>query len=174
MPKNTDIPVAEIKYFADKNGKLFTVMEQSETHVRILLQGGGFTNTLPNNEFVRNFTPIVGNPFSALKPVRITADWFEPGVSVAAYSAGELWNGWAVPYFTHEAVLELMKLMPDMPMEYVVNKDAFVSRLVGVPEEDSEMVVPGEFCDTVNGRKKLYPVGAWNWCWDEVDEPAIA
>lgn len=82
------------------------------------------------------------------------------------YTDGTLWNGWECPWFTKEVAEQIMKdLRGDgAETEYNENTDSYSVML----PDSVEDVFDGEYVDTEDGVKHLYPIGAWCWIWDEV------
>lgn len=97
-----------------------------------------------------------------------TIDGFAP--AYIGYTDGDLWNGWATPYFTFE---EARKVQADCnkdtehPMFYDKEKDEFRKRYEDYEEPD---VWKGENIQTEDGIKHLYGIGAYSWVWDAVND----
>lgn len=96
----------------------------------------------------------------------------------------EYWNGWACPYFTKEQADRFVDAYNEIVTGEIgsdsINKgrydrqqDAFV--FFNESAEEDEVFV----AETIGGRK-LYPIGAFSWCWwieendDDVPEERIA
>jgi len=78
------------------------------------------------------------------------------------WTDGTLWNGWAKPDFEFAAAEEVTKLFGG---EYRADLDAFVTNLEGEGNEvwRSVMIL------TLDGiERRVYPIGAAAWVWDEV------
>lgn len=77
------------------------------------------------------------------------------------FTLGETWNGWARPYFTFEQALRILEAHHSRGQKgwYDESEDAF-SFEMGEGEVDS---FPAE---SIEGRK-LYPIGAGCWIWEE-------
>jgi len=92
--------------------------------------------------------------------------------SVEGWTTGDLWNGWATPFFEkaagEEALRELEASYAEMNQKYVWSYDpkgdAFVLR---DPNWDEPERITGEWTETPEGRKKLYGIGAYSWTWTE-------
>lgn len=86
------------------------------------------------------------------------------------YTNGDLWNGWATPYFTLEEAQKLQNDFNqgiDTPMFYDVVKDEFRVQYDG---DDEPYIWKGEDIQTVDGIKHLYGIGAYSHIWDELDD----
>lgn len=86
------------------------------------------------------------------------------------YTSGDLWNGWACPYFTLEVGKQMCADFTDDDYEcyrffYDEDTDTFFKHDV----EENEFIIIGSSCNvmTVDGELKLYDIGAFNWVWDE-------
>jgi hypothetical protein len=84
------------------------------------------------------------------------------------YTTGNLWNGWGTPSFTFRTAMRLMKLFNASNKEscgdelvYDKKGDQFVYWSQG---EVYSYFKP-EYIDTKDGRKKVYGIGAYCWCW---------
>lgn len=84
------------------------------------------------------------------------------------YTNGDLWNGWATPYFTLE---EAQKLQAEfnqgdgLRMFYDCQTDKFILQY---EDEDEPYVWEGEDIQTVDGKLHLYGIGAYSHIWDEL------
>jgi len=96
------------------------------------------------------------------------------GKKFNGYTFGDDWNGWAVPYFetqeTYEIARELggRKVYDKKPYfmfpEHGENEGSYADLTDG-PYKQQEI-------KTEDGKKNVYPVGAYNWVWEEVDAMA--
>lgn len=79
-----------------------------------------------------------------------------------AYTNEENWNGWACPYFSFEGAQHLAEAWRGRgwPASYNEARDVFAFWMQ--PEEEPESFAAVE----VDGRK-LYPIGAFSWMWEE-------
>ena len=87
------------------------------------------------------------------------------------YTNGDRWNGWATPYFEFAEALVIMAEYnidrPECPMTYNKITDTFY---VAETEYTSECVWEGFDCQTEEGIKHLYGIGAYSWIWDDVTD----
>lgn len=93
----------------------------------------------------------------------------DDGPIYIGYTNGDLWNGWATPYFTLEEAQKIQKEFSqgtDFPMLYDVNKDEFRIQY----DDDEPYIWKGEDMQTAEGIKHLYGIGAYSHIWDELDE----
>lgn len=80
------------------------------------------------------------------------------------WTTGELWNGWAVPYFEYEEAERVVEEVAAAELQgrYDRDRDAFVF----VNENEQEQEYAAESIDTPQGQRKAYPIGAREWIWD--------
>lgn len=153
------VPVREMRLFADASGRLVeTLWTSTRDTVEFSAQGGGFVHKMARAEFENNFMPAA-LPGFALKAV--SADWLPEGLKVPAYTNGQRWNGWAMPYFTLAAAQSLQPHMPDL--RYDNERDAFVSK--AYDDDVEEEVFASETLVIDEHAIKVYAVGAGSWCW---------
>lgn len=84
------------------------------------------------------------------------------------YTDGTLWNGWATPWFTKEVAEELIKTMQWYDGQwatYTEGNDSFC-----ICDEHCEIIEEYKGKDfIIDGEElHLYPIGAWNWVWDNI------
>ena len=102
--------------------------------------------------------------------VRKSVFYIDETPAYVGYTNGDLWNGWATPYFTLE---EAQKIQAEwnkgveFPMLYDVSKDEFCVKYDG---DDEPYIWKGEDIKTVDGIKHLYGIGAYSHIWDELDD----
>lgn len=87
------------------------------------------------------------------------------------YTDGTLWNGWECPWFTKEVTEQIMQDLnkDDVKTEYDGERDSYIVHQVdGEPD-----VFDGADVVTDDGIQRLYPIGAWCWIWDEVQEEYV-
>ena len=103
---------------------------------------------------------------------------------IEGYTSGYRWNGWGCPYFTLDAGLRLVEVQkqlvreaidgnyPYFTLEYDAERDAF---LLGYKDEPTDELIEGQNLEVVDAvtrdGMKLYPIGASNWCWYQLDKP---
>ena len=86
------------------------------------------------------------------------------------YTDGTLWNGWATPYFEKSEALRVMEEYnknTESPIFYNEEYDTFYH--FGTDSYSGEMW-KGEKCQTEEGIKVLYGIGAYCWVWDSVND----
>ena len=81
------------------------------------------------------------------------------------FSMDEEWNGWACPYFTFEQAQQLVNVYGEGGLKawYDEASDAFSFEIDGNSLEETDT-----FPMSVIDGKKLYPIGAFCWIWEEV------
>lgn len=87
--------------------------------------------------------------------------------SFDGFSSGEDWNGWACPYFTSEQAQRIVDAHCKLGRKAWYDKveDQFVFDF-SHDENNEPDTFPAEEVD----GKKLYPVGAFCWIWEEAFE----
>lgn len=151
------------KLFVNHEGyKVQIFSDEVDNVIEFCSQGGGFAKRMPREEFFREFKPYDVPKYS---PRDASLEHFEEGVSLATWSNGQSWNGWAMPYFTYEQGLEVIKLFPELRFD--AGQDAFVWNDPTVEEDE---VYPGKIIETESGPLKAYPIGTGSWTWEWADE----
>lgn len=82
----------------------------------------------------------------------------------AGFTLGESWNGWARPYFTFEQAQHLVEAhrLHGGKAWYDETQDAFAFEV----NQDEVDTFPAEVVE----NRKLYPIGAGCWIWEEAAE----
>lgn len=144
--------------YVDSNGFRAQIVERTGSEVRFCAQGGGFVLRMPASEFDELFRKAA---LPCFEQVEVWADWLPPSLKLAAFSNGDRWNGFAVPYFPLESAQELAKHMPGL--RYDAARDAFLI------EEEGDEGACGVFevctLEVDGSAVKAYPIGAGAWCW---------
>lgn len=85
------------------------------------------------------------------------------------YSTGDMWNGWECPLFSFEVAQQLMTIFNKLGLDNMIYKpDSFICKnLEDLPESES-------FEGIMVEDQKLYPIGAYCWCWREAEEMSLA
>lgn len=152
-------PTCELRLFADEAGRLVEVLWTStDETVEFSAQGGGFVHKASRTEFEKRFKPAAPLAFSLQA---VSAEWLPDNLTLPAYTNGQRWNGWAMPYFTAAAAHSLLPHMPDL--RYDSARDAFVSK--SYEDQFEEDVFASETLVIDGHAIKVYPVGAGSWCW---------
>ena len=155
-----DIPVRKQQLFADEAGRLVEVVGTATGDiVEFCSQGGGFLNKAPHAEFDKHFKPATLPAFSLCA---VSAEWLPPGLTFAAYSKGQRWNGWAMPYFPAESAMALREHLPGLC--YDATRDVFVDD--SEENEPDEVIFPAEEIIVDGKPVKVYAIGAGYWCWE--------
>lgn len=95
----------------------------------------------------------------------------ENGNQYEGYTKGEHWNGWECPRFTKEVGLQIVEEINtfDSKAWFDESKDKFCFDLDNTGEDIYEFegynIKVGD-----GGTLHVYPIGAWCWIWDEVEE----
>lgn len=156
-----------MKRYRNLETNQFVIIDRDEeSSVTFYPEGWGFLHRLPAEVFYQHHVEDDSEP--QFQRELISADWME--ACFFAYSKGVRWNGWAVPHFTFEQMMEITKLMPDavrvvdgIPdqparfQEYDFNEEEWVD----VPRVD--ILFPDGPIDT-------YRLGN-GWCWEVVEFP---
>ena len=85
------------------------------------------------------------------------------GKKFKGYTFNGDWNGWAVPYFERDETYEIARALGGRKIYYPPTSFLF-------PDEDEEY--KRQKIKTVDGEKTVYPIGAYNWVWEEVEAKA--
>lgn len=129
-------------------------------------QGGGFQHSVTIKEWDANFRVAKKPVFAKAK---VTGEWLDDGVKVECYSNGNVWNGWAMPYFTKKQADAYMKLQnaADLvpTMRYDAKQDAYI---VGEGEEMETYVMECIMVPCRGGEKQIevYGIGSGGWTWE--------
>lgn len=154
------------RLFKDAQGKLFETSGPNEDPVQFCTQGGGWACSMPYEDFHRTFKP---GELPEFRPVLVTGDWWEHYPEyppIRAYSNGRRWNGWAVPYFTLEAAIEVATRLPKW-FHYFPLTGLFVK--FGEPDSGEEnSVIHPETIEVDGAMVTVYRMGD-GYCWDIVD-----
>ena len=100
------------------------------------------------------------------KGLFVIEDWFGP---YPGYTDGERWNGWATPYFEYDIALQMIEdwnATEGMTAYYAADNDQFCFRS---QSDDDWECFPSVTCEVDNQTRKLYPVGAFCWIWDDAN-----
>lgn len=89
----------------------------------------------------------------------------------AGYTQGEDWNGFACPYFTFEQAQLLVKayIQSGGRAWYEIELDAFCFE---VNTDEGGKIVDSYLPEEIE-RKKVYPIGAFCWRWEENNEAQV-
>lgn len=160
MQTNTNaLSKREPRLLADEAGHLVEVLGTSTADtVEFSAQGGGFVHKASRDEFEKRFKPAALPAFSLQA---VSAEWLPDDLKLPAYTNGQRWNGWAMPYFPAEAAHALLEHMPDL--RYDAAQDAFVSK--SYDDETENDVFPAQELVVEGATVKVYAIGAGSWCW---------
>ncbi len=154
-----DQPKSEQRLFTDEAGRLVErLWTSTDDTVEFSAQGGGFVHKISRTEFEKRFKPATLPSFSLHA---VSAEWLPDDLKLPAYTNGQRWIGWAMPFFPAEAAHALLEHMPDL--RYDTARDAFVSKAYDDESEDD--VFPAQMLVVEGATVKVYAVGAGSWCW---------
>jgi len=85
----------------------------------------------------------------------------EDGTQIEGYTDGCTWNGWAMPYFTKENAIEVLKEYPGNESD---DEDAY--RNYSFPPEDSFYIINPDTGTPI----EVWGIGSGAWCWEEIAE----
>lgn len=81
------------------------------------------------------------------------------------WTRGQLWNGWAMPYFEFSEAQRVIEALTDPKGKYDAERDCFVS----ANGDGEEEIWQAERIAVLGGQHvKVYGIGAGAWIWDEV------
>lgn len=90
------------------------------------------------------------------------------------YTTGRLWNGWATPHFELDEAMRVMQGFNETA-EYPMQYDEVYDQFYILDTETTELEAwKGENCQTTEGMKHLYGIGAACWIWDEEETEPVA
>lgn len=107
------------------------------------------------------------------KKIIVEMDWFaanDEKDAFVAYDLGNLWNGAACPAFDKETADEIMAITnasneKERTPEKMVFEDGCYRCYEYDNDDDDYLVLVEEFKAIDIDGKKLYPIGAYSWCW---------
>lgn len=82
------------------------------------------------------------------------------------WTDGTLWNGWATPHFELTEAKKVIKALHPAKASFDEAKDAFITES---PDGEQEVWEANQIKLPDGTQLKVYPVGAWAWCWDEIE-----
>lgn len=90
------------------------------------------------------------------------------------FTVGDSWNGWATPLFTFEQAQRIVAAWQEQGWEarYDEAKDAFVFS-INQDFETGQSDKFEEFAPVERDGRKLYPVGAFAWTWEDAGAVTI-
>ncbi|EAZ96999.1 hypothetical protein [Marinobacter sp. ELB17] len=129
--------------------------------------GGGFTRTLPEQEFLEHFRFVEPSEFEGVE-YRAGQfdldDYFE--TPLHGYTRGLLWNGFAEPVFELAQVAQIAKAFPGIA--YNPERDMVLVDQGDSVEDDCRYELYAGISILVDGQiKRAYPVGTGCWTWVE-------
>ncbi len=99
---------------------------------------------------------LLYNIIPKLKKAKAGEFSLDGGNIYKGYTNGGIWNGWECPYFEKE---EADKIAKDYNGEFVDDTYVF-------PNDDDD-VYESENLETVDGKKKVWAIGAYAWVWEK-------
>ena len=95
--------------------------------------------------------------------------------SYIGYTNGDLWNGWATPYFElSEARKVMTDYNQDRDQDEKMTFDSVTDRFIIPYDEYEYEEEKGYDIDTEDGMKHLYGIGAYSWIWDTYSAEEVA
>ncbi|GAB4523355.1 MAG: hypothetical protein OHK0046_36950 [Anaerolineae bacterium] len=86
------------------------------------------------------------------------------------YTAGEMWNGWACPFFEREEAEKVLSASEANGYRWEHNAvdDTYIVRHVDDPADyEAEIISPVTIQVNDIGTIKAYAIGAYSWTWQE-------
>ena len=96
------------------------------------------------------------------------------GAPLVGWTRGERWNGWACPRFELAEAHQIAAANNAVAGEWRFTFDAATATFTlhdATNPDDPEHFAP-EPLETAEGLRTVYAIGAWAWCWDEIEEAA--
>lgn len=124
--------------------------------------GGGFQKSISLERFLAEFKEETEPP-----KMRAATFQIESGEQYPGFHKGDLWNGWAMPLFTHEVVVKMAEdtNMEGYSLEYVPATDEWLYVNQDYADEGPD-TYPAEVITVDGVEHKVFAVGAGFWCWD--------
>jgi hypothetical protein len=93
-----------------------------------------------------------------------------PGHVFNGFTIGNMWNGWARPFFTYDEAQRIVAAHKEQGLNayYDHESDGFAFE-VSCPSGDYDLFHKMEIASM-----RLYPVGSGNWIWEEAVEECQA
>jgi hypothetical protein len=144
--------------YTNGGGVVVEVLARDGGKVVFREEGGLLDLTVSEAAFDREFTRHRRGGDLAL--IAVVGE-FTQGISLMAYSDGEMWSGWQCPFFEMSEALRLISL-PGLHLSLNKKAGYFVESndLFGDPVKYRGV------CRRVGQENKiLYPIGIRSWCW---------
>ena len=105
----------------------------------------------------------------------VYGDWDIENIYPAVAYEDHGWNGWAIPFFTKETAVKIVRRQQEMLAEIIATQDIWWDAmeplywdgddiislyLVDLPNIEFEVISPNS--------DGLYAIGSWGWCWQDV------
>ena len=150
------------------SGQMYTVVAVSGGTVKITPQGGGFVSNVNAVEFFKDCKPVTGDP--EYRPCIVSVDGVES--MFRAYSNGYRWNGWAIPLFEKEQLLEIVALFKHSlcfgQAQYVKFNEVLDASAWYDESEEEWISGAVQEIETADGDTvEVYPLGD-GWCWNHI------
>lgn len=148
--------------------------------------GGGFFEASPvGGGFVMKFGPVQMEKYKFRKVLQdeMVMPWrrgkfsmdFLGDTTIPGWTTGDVWNGWATPFFEKKEAEQVMKASADLYKEikekfkwsYNAKKDMFIFQSEHDEEPDR---TKGSEIPTPEGMKTVYGIGAYSWTWQEEEQ----
>ncbi len=150
----------------DKNeeeiAKLKTQLAEIETKIHKMERPEDYKQTNENEVSPASGeeSPSLGEPSNdeIAKPGFFSIDG---ETKYAGYTFGDDWNGFECPYFEKEAADKM-----SMDMMGRAEGDTYVFE----QEDDEPLTINSEIIKTVDGDKKVWPIGAYYWVWSDATD----
>lgn len=174
-----DVIIPHGKTYPDHALEVYEVLERGEFRASPV-GGGSVMRFGPAQMEKYRFRRVM--PEEMVLPWRRGKFWMDfLGKNYPGWTTGDLWNGWATPYFEKKAATaifkESVKAYKEMGEAYKGPKEEFkwsydekkdVFTFQGPHDEEPEPVKGGEIV-TTEGVKNVYGIGAYSWTWTEED-----
>lgn len=151
--------------YVTESGYRVVVTRREGGRVFFVAHGGGFRQVAPEAQFDADFKWEVAPP--AYRRIDTIMEMFK-GEVFPAYSNGERWNGWALPYFEYQVAVKVAHMISNKT-RYDRDTETFT-----IPDDDypAEPYTYKSQLITVNGAKiKVWGAGTGSWCWEEAPPP---
>lgn len=91
-----------------------------------------------------------------------------PEMTFEGFTDGEMWNGWACPYFTHNIARSVLQASQDngYTWSFEAETDTFAVRHRDDPEDYEPERFEAIRINIENESFVVYGIGAFSWTWE--------
>lgn len=163
--------MSEAVYIPKNNGKYprdAVILDEYGSNFYPLGGGGGYPIVPAFFDHFRLVTEADQLPM--LQPGQFSMDFLEKK-SYPGYTFGQLWNGWACPFFSKEVTLKILKELTNQKNSSITFSfdqefNTFFVFDSNNSEDDPPDIASGQdILISQDHHIHLYPLGSQTWCW---------